>query len=121
MVRFYRYLCVLLLASGIFASGQQDATGLYPFGSFDSKGFDSINVGNLNTHFAIPIVSKPGRGLDFNYSLAYDSLVWSPVSTAGSTYWQPNAGWGFTAVLGNGIHGYVTYTVSTNKCSVPTD
>jgi hypothetical protein len=40
----------------------QVATGSYAYGSYDSPGIDSINVGNLNAHLTIPIVNKPGRG-----------------------------------------------------------
>ena len=44
--------CALLIASGLAA--QNVGVGLYSQGTFDSKGFDTINVGNLNTHFEIP-------------------------------------------------------------------
>jgi hypothetical protein len=32
----------------------QGQTGLYPNGSFDNVGFDTIDRGSLNVHFAIP-------------------------------------------------------------------
>ena len=118
MLRIIRLVGILWLGCVSFAFGQ---TGIYSFGSFDSKGFDTVNLGNLNVHFAVPLVSKPGRGINFNYSLAYDGLVWSPVASAGTSYWQPATDWGFTAVFGNGFHGYVTYKVATGKCTVQTD
>lgn len=62
--------CLVLLGS-IAAAAQTPATGIYPFGSFDDKGFDTINRGNLNIHFTIPIVSKNGRGgTNFSYALS---------------------------------------------------
>ena len=67
-MRILRALCAfaISLPFSTFLSAQSLATGTYAFGSFDSKGFDTINLGNLNTHFEIPIVSKPGRGLNFD-------------------------------------------------------
>ena len=75
-------LC-LSLGLGVAPLAAQVQTGLYPYGSFDNVGFDSIDRGSLNVHFSIPVVSKPGRGLGFSYQLVYDGLVWSPVPIAG--------------------------------------
>jgi RHS repeat-associated protein len=98
-----------------FLSAQNLGTGLYKFGSFDSRGFDSINLGNLNTHFEIPIINKQGRGLNFSYAIVYDGLVWSPTNSV----WQPDAGWGFHGqLLGGGYTGYLTYTQLTKSCPV---
>ena len=119
MVRIIR-LCVFLSVAAACASAQTPGTGLYALGSFDSRGFDSINLGNLNTHFEIPIVSKQGRGLPFNYSLVYDGLVWSAVAGSGSSYWQPDTSWGFHGSLdGTGLTGYMTYDALSGVCSVP--
>ena len=76
MNRILRLLCLLLVNAGSLALAQAPGIGLYTFGSFDSRGFDTINLGNLNTHFEIPIIVKQGRGLNFNYSIVYDGLVW---------------------------------------------
>ena len=43
--------------------GQQSSTGIPPFSSWSGGQFDNVNIGNLNVHFSIPIVHKPGRGL----------------------------------------------------------
>jgi RHS repeat-associated protein len=73
------------------------ATGLPPFGSFQSAGFDTVNLQNLNDNFSIPIVSVPGRGTNFNFSIVFDSLLWQKIGTN----WQPavnasgNATWGW--------------------------
>lgn len=92
-------------------------TGAYPFASFDNPGFDSINLGNLNTRFSIPIVQKTGRGLPFSYTLQYEGLVWTPVVGTGTTTWVPDAAWGFTGLLnGSGFAGYVTYKSYAQTC-----
>ncbi len=115
-------ICVLAVC--LFATlalyGQAPGTGFYPFSSFENRGFDSINLGNLNTHFEVPIVKKQGRGLPFNYSLVYDGLIWSPVTASGLTTWQPSTGWGLTGQLNeSGIVGYITNSVTYSGCSVP--
>lgn len=81
------FLCLLLTPCLL---AQYPGTGVYAFGSYDNKGFDSVNLGNLNVHFQIPIVSKQGRGINFAYVLAYDGLVWSSSTSAGTGYWQPD-------------------------------
>src|SRR5580704_12530532 len=63
---------------------QNTGTGLPPFGSFEGSSFDVTNRQNLNVHLAIPIVSSPGRGANFNFAILYDSLVWNT-----GTAWRP--------------------------------
>ena len=46
----------------------QVATGTPPYGSFGGGPFDTVNLGNLNVHFAIPVIHKAGRGMPFNCS-----------------------------------------------------
>lgn len=87
-------LAFVIVNVALIANGQV-ATGIYAGGTFDSKGFDTINIGNLNAHFEIPIFSKAGRGLAFQHSLVYDSAIWRKVGTAGSEYWTPVDGWGW--------------------------
>lgn len=81
---------ILIALTSLTAMGQV-ATGLPPFGSF-SSGPDIINLGNLNVHYTVPVFSKPGRGIPFNYALTFDSSVWSPVSGT----WAPVANWGWS-------------------------
>jgi len=92
-----RALAVLTLFCAFPANliAQAPGTGLYAFGSFDNRGFDSVNLGNLNVHLEIPIVNKAGRGESFRYTIVYDGLIWSAVGATGSQYWQPDSGWGF--------------------------
>ena len=53
----------------------QVTTGAPPLGSFGG-GPDVINLANLNSHIAIPVLHKPGRGINFTYDLSYDTSVW---------------------------------------------
>ena len=89
-----------------------NALGTPPFSSIGGGPFDQINLGNLNTHFEIPIVNKAGRGLPFKFSLTYDSLAWAPVTSGSTTSWQmlSNGGW----------HPTGTYTVATFDVTGPT-
>jgi RHS repeat-associated protein len=119
MNRLGRILCVFLLSVSSLAVAQSLGTGLYNFGSFDSRGFDSINIGNLNTHFEIPIVSKQGRGLPFNYAFVYEGLIWSSVSSAGTSVWQSDPNWGFHGQLFGGFTGYISHSRSAIRCSGP--
>ena len=109
----------LFMMLGITTAFGQAQTGLYPFGSFDTPGFDTIDRGSLNVHFTIPVVNKQGRGLGFQYQLAYDSLVWSPVSSGGTQTWTPAPSWGLTGQitgLNEGYQGYLSYFSNLQKC-----
>jgi RHS repeat-associated protein len=110
------FVVVLGLAATLM-QGQVVATGTYPLGTFDSPtpGFDTINVGNLNAHIAIPVLSKAGRGLPFSYALAYDSSVWTPVGTSGAQVWQPTANWGWQGITAL-TTGYISYSSSSSVC-----
>jgi len=88
----------------------QVTTGTPPFGSFSGGPFDTINNGDLNVHFQIPILQKNGRRLPFYYILAYDSSVWNLAGSAGSGSWTPVSNWGWSTIT-DGVTGYVRYTV----------
>jgi hypothetical protein len=93
----------------------QTATGTPPFGSFGGGPFDTVNLANLNVHFAIPVLHKAGRGIPFNYDLTYDSSVWYPSSCSGGTpCWLPVPNWGWRGTT-EVTTGYVSYqdTVTT--------
>lgn len=85
----------------------QVATGTPPFASFGGGPFDTVNLGNLNVHFAIPLIHKAGRGLPFNYDLSYDNSVWYPVGLSPNQNWQPVFNWGWRAQT-EMTTGYVT-------------
>ncbi len=83
---------LLLVAPSAFS--QQPALGFPPFGSFQDGRFDAINRENLNVNFSIPIVSVPGRGLNFSFALTHNSLVWSRTNVGyGILYWTVTGGW----------------------------
>src|SRR5947209_14105432 len=94
----------------------QVSTGTPPLGSF-SSGTDVINLGNLNVHFAVPVISKPGRGTPFDYILSFDSSVWTPVSSNGTRSWQATANWGWRAVT-EAATGYISRQRNTVQCLV---
>ena len=81
-------LSLTFAATATLALGQV-TTGQYPYGTFDSPGVDTINVGNLNVHLTIPVLNKPGRGLPFQANLAYDSSVYYPAPVGSSKTWTP--------------------------------
>jgi hypothetical protein len=97
---------------GIWAHAQ--ANGKSPqFYSFGGGPFDQVNLSNLETSFAIPIVSKPGRGIPFTYSLSYNGAIWVT-----GTAWSPTANWGWSS-LTQGSVGYLPYTIVIKNCRDP--
>ncbi len=69
----------------------QIATGTPPFSSTSGGSFDSIDLGNLNVHIEIPIISRAGRGIPLHYSWSYDRSIWYPSGGA----WTPVSNWGW--------------------------
>lgn len=109
-----------LVAFSLPVSAQNMGTGAYPHATFDSPGFDSINTGNLNTRFSIPIISRSGRGLPFNYALQYEGLIWAPVTVGGTTTWVNDPNWGFSGTLnGDTFSGYLSHSTSITYCPLP--
>ncbi len=109
MKRAAALFAFVLLPPVVFA--QNPATGLPPFGSFEVGPFDILNRQNLNVHFAIPIVSTPGRGLNFNFAIPYDSLVWQKSGSA----WTTASGLGWNKFIGTGSTSFVSASL---KCKV---
>src|SRR5437899_6543914 len=104
-MRLPLFSLVVVLSLVVYpAAAQVSSTGLPPFGSFESSGFDLVNRQNLNVHFAIPIVSLPGRGMGFSHSIVYDSLIWQSNGTGwipmSDVNGNPTFGWKTTAVPG---------------------
>ncbi len=115
MTRAYRwfFLLIALIGSDTVTSAQV-TTGTPPFGSFGG-GPDAINLANLNSHIAIPVLHKPGRGLNFTYDLSYDSSVWYPVNSGGTTSWQPVSNWGWRGVT-EAASGYASASSTNVTC-----
>lgn len=119
-MRYWRlFVAVVFCCFVLSRLGFAQATGIYAFGPFDSPGFDTINRGNLNIHFSIPIFTKPGRGgSNFVYALTYDGLVWSPKSSSGASVWTPAPAWGWSDAT-NAEWGYITYSTNLISCTLP--
>jgi RHS repeat-associated protein len=91
----------------------QVATGAPPFSSSTGGSIDSIDLGNLNVHIQIPIMSRAGRGLPFNYAWSYDSSIWYPTGTTAA--WTPIPNWGWRSQTEAAV-GYISYSQGETKC-----
>ena len=107
-----RYLLAGLAVLVLSNVAQSQTTGLPPFGSLDQVGLEVRNNQDLNVLLAIPIMSSPGRnGLDLNFSLVYNSSIW----TNGGGYWTlpaNNPNWGWVTSYST---GQVTYHYSSTQ------
>ena len=114
----------LLLSLGFFVlaalgtSFSQVATGVPPFSSAGGGPFDTVNLGNLDVHFIVPIMNKAGRGMAFDYSVSYDSSVWLPTNSSGQSVWTPVFNWGWMAQTAVKT-GYITYIKYVYNCDDP--
>jgi RHS repeat-associated protein len=110
-------VCVWIGCLAVISLGQV-AKGTPKFGSFGGGPLDTINLGNGNVHFDVPILSKGGRGIPFTYALSYDASLWTATTVSGVQQWTPatNYGWrGQTEVA----TGYISYTTFTTTCFDP--
>jgi RHS repeat-associated protein len=97
------------------AFGQQPpSTGLPPFGTFNRDAIDTVNVANLNVHFAFPVFSKKGAGLDFYANLVGDSTLIQEVYQSYQYIWllSPKPGWS----LKTPVDGFGQYTPTGATC-----
>lgn len=118
MIRKAAYFLLVLMAIALMvesAVAQGPAIGTPPFGSFGGGPFDTVNLGNLNVHFAIPVLQKAGRGIPFVYNLSYDSSVWYPGTVNGVPKWLPTQTgyWGWQGLSTQAAFGNLTYTITT--------
>src|SRR5260370_8684768 len=124
MKKLSMILAVFLSPYGLSAQTATQNTGIPPFSSLSSSGFDSVNNQNLNAYFTIPMVSSPGRGIPLNLTLSYNTLVWQPVNSGGTTTWTSvtdlsgNPTWGWAKDIPGGQSSYRARTV-TIKCFPP--
>ncbi len=112
------FVCALILLSSAPVFAQSPQTGLPLFGSFQSAGFDTVNLQNLNSNFSLPILSVPGRGTDFGFSVVYDSLVWTKVTVGSTTSWAPVTDPGGNPIWGwkkDTYGGHILYKHSTTQ------
>ena len=92
----------------------QVATGTPPFGSFGGSP-DTVDLANLNAHWSIPVLHKPGRGTNFTYDISYDTSVWYPEGASGSQVWTPVYNWGWRGVT-EVEAGYISYSLNIYDC-----
>jgi RHS repeat-associated protein len=79
-----------------------------------------VNLANLNVHLNVPVFGRPGRGLPFNFYVAYDSSIWYPVTTSGTTTWTANGtGWGGSEVNVGSVVPTQYYSTSGTCGSIP--
>ena len=105
----------IVLSAMSSSSRAQVTTGVPAFSSLGGGTFDRVNNSNLNVLFQIPVVNKAGRGLPFNYALAYNSSILTPVGASGSQAWTPSSNWGWGAAT-SAATGYVTLTSYLASC-----
>jgi RHS repeat-associated protein len=87
-------------------------TGLPPFGSLDQTRSEVRNNQNLNVFFAIPIMSSPGRGVNLNFSIYYNALIWTNCYGTWSPYCGSGGNWGWATTYSPGS---TTYSYSTTQ------
>jgi RHS repeat-associated protein len=117
MIRLVRVVSLLfMLMLGSNAVHAQVATGTSPFSS-TAGGPDRIDLANLNVHLDVPIINKPGRGMNFTYDMSYDSLLWYPV-VGSTTSWMPVANWGWRAQT-EVATGYISFRMVRSGSNCP--
>lgn len=113
------------------------ATGGAQFSSSLSDPIDTIDLGSLDVHLAVPIKHKAGRGLDFDYGLTYDSNFWQIYTAEPDEYSSDVQTWSYNSsaadpsasyqgmaspgwtggVSGGGVNpGYVYHDLSSYTC-----
>lgn len=94
--RILAIIMFLLVSAGRLLHGQSagPVIGTPANGTYAGSP-DQLNLGNLNLHMSIPLFTKPGRGLSYEYDLSYDSSVW--INKSGT--WTPRSPtqWGWQA------------------------
>jgi RHS repeat-associated protein len=90
--------------------------GFPPYGTLQADRFDAVNLANLNVNFSVPLVAVPGRGLNFNYALSYNSAFWAR-SQGGSYFnWVQSSStsqWGWQVWPGAGT---ILYGIQIETC-----
>ncbi len=103
-MRRYPIFVLVAILFPVFALAQ---TGFPPFASIDRNRFDARNNQNMNVNFALPIVSSPGRSMDLNLAIVYNSLNWVPIAGGWTFFTSGNLGW-----LYGSPAGQITYQVT---------
>jgi hypothetical protein len=111
---------LILLGLTLVAPCVWSQTGFPTYGSFEIGSADAVNRQNLNSIISIPIVSNKARGLDLDFSVTNNSLIWENVSGTWTPFQLNQTGtptWGWNTVS---VPGSITYTVkeTSGQCLV---
>jgi RHS repeat-associated protein len=112
-------LLMILLALAPLTMAQAPQTGLPRFGHFLAGQYDAVNLQNLNVINSIPVIQVPGRGMDLNFGIIYNSLIWQNVNGAWTSV-TDNAGnptWGWTLTPSAGVSGSASSQLQFVICS----
>jgi RHS repeat-associated protein len=109
-------MCLLLIGTNT-TYGQAPATGFPPFGTFNRDSIDTVNVANLNVHFAFPVFVKKGRGLDFAPSITHDNSVLQVTYTQVGGYAFQLTPFGTDWSTNTPMRAFVQYTSSGAICN----
>lgn len=82
-------------------AGNTSVSGCYPFYDFDTPrleppndtGDPGVNPASQNINWSVPLVGLPGRGLDLNLALTYNSLVWIKSADGAAMMFDPDHGY----------------------------
>ena len=103
MKRLFPILLTLFFTTAAWPQGT--GTGFPMYGSFESGVSDTTNRYNLNTNFSIPIVNSNARGLNLNFALSYNSILWNISSGAWVSVTDASGSptWGWMKASPNGM------------------
>jgi YD repeat-containing protein len=81
-------------------AGSTSVSGCNPVYDFDTPrleplnntGDPGVNPGSQNINWSVPLVGLPGRGLDLNLLLTYNSLVWTKSADGAAIMFDPDHG-----------------------------
>ena len=118
LVYAFGFYCLILSFSALCEG--QVAIGTPQFNDLGGGPFDTVNLGNLNVHFVVPILQKAGRGVSFKYNLTYDGAIWQPATSGSTTSWMniSNTAWGWTSSIPRGGHA-TALSISSSTEIVP--
>ena len=89
---------IAILSAAVVATAQDavptaitlsNSTGDQPYSTQIGSSTEHIELSNGNLIITIPIVSVPGRKLDFDYALRYDAAFWIPEGYQTTGVWKP--------------------------------
>ena len=117
-MKLYSWHAAMFIIARNGRSSGQVATGTPPFGSFGGGPFDTVNLGNLNVHFSVPIFEQARKRNRVYIQPSVRQLTMDACRCLRSTVWQPAANWGWQGQT-EVTTGYIIYSSKANKCFDP--